>query len=103
MTFLQYWGNRTVNSVLNLFWGMRMTDVETCYQMFRREAIRGIDFDRNDMSFTLELTLKLVKAGCRIVEVPVAYHPRSKSEGKKLYWADGFVGLWVLFKYRFLK
>lgn len=100
MTFLQYWGNRAVNFVLNLFWGTRLTDVETCYQMFRREAISGLHFERTDMSFTIELTLKLVQRGSQIVEVPITYHPRSRDEGKKLYWADGFISLWVLVKYR---
>lgn len=100
MTFLQYWGNKTVNLALNLFWGTNLTDVETCYQMFRREAIGGIAFERTDMSFTIELTLKLVRSGRRIVEVPVSYTPRGRGEGKKLYWADGFISLWVLLKYR---
>jgi glycosyltransferase involved in cell wall biosynthesis len=103
MTFLQYLGNKTVNFVLNLFWGTRLTDVETCYQMFRRDALEGITFDRSDMSFTIELTLKLVRKGKRIVEVPVRYIPRTHQEGKKLYWMDGFISLWVLFKYRFLR
>lgn len=101
MTFLQYWGNRLVNAVLNLLYGTSITDVETCYQMFRRDAIAGMTFDRKDMSFTVELAVKMIRRGLRIKEVPVAYTPRSKAEGKKLYWADGFISLWVLVKYRF--
>lgn len=100
MTFLQYWGNRAVTGLLNLFWGTRLTDAETCYQVFRREIINGMKFDRSDMSFTIELTLRLVRAGCRLAEVPVGYTPRTVDEGKKLYWGDGFVALWVLVKYR---
>ncbi|MCX7718319.1 MAG: glycosyltransferase family 2 protein [Candidatus Sumerlaeaceae bacterium] len=100
MTFLQYWGNRAVNAALNLLWGTQLTDVETCYQMFRREAVAGMPFDRTDMSFTVELAVRLIRAGHRIVEVPIAYTPRSRAEGKKLYWADGFVSLWVVLKYR---
>lgn len=100
MTFLQYWGNKAVNILLNILWGTRLTDVETCYQMFRRTAIEGMHFDRNDMSFTVELTLRLVRGGMRIVEVPIEYTPRTKAEGKKLYWADGFISLWVLLYYR---
>lgn len=103
MTFLQYWGNKVVNFVLNLFWGTHLTDVETCYQMFRRRAVDGLTFERNDMAFTIELTLKLVRAGQNIIEVPITYHPRGKAEGKKLYWADGFISLWVLVKYRLFK
>ncbi|MCX7625195.1 MAG: glycosyltransferase family 2 protein [Candidatus Sumerlaeaceae bacterium] len=101
MTFLQYWGNRLVNAVLNLLYGTRITDVETCYQMFRRDAVRDLRFDRKDMSFTVELAVKMIRKGLRIKEVPVAYHPRTKAEGKKLYWADGIISLWVLFRYRF--
>lgn len=100
MTFLQYWGNRAVNAALNLLWGTHLTDVETCYQMFRREAVAGMAFDRTDMSFTVELALRLIRAGYRITEIPIAYTPRSRAEGKKLYWADGFVSLWVVLKYR---
>jgi glycosyltransferase involved in cell wall biosynthesis len=101
MTFLQYWGNRLVNAVLNLLYGTRITDVETCYQMFRRDVIEGLSFDRKDMSFTVELAVKMIRKGVRIREVPISYVPRSKAEGKKLYWADGFVSLWVLLRYRF--
>jgi glycosyltransferase involved in cell wall biosynthesis len=103
MTFLQYWGNKVVNSGLNLLWGTRLTDVETCYQVFRRETVQGMPFERNDMSFTLELTIRLIEGGARIVEVPIEYFPRSKAEGKKLYWADGFLALGLLIKYRFLR
>lgn len=103
MTFLQYWGNVAVNTVLNLLWGTRLTDAETCYQMFRRAVLEGLELERNDMSFTIELTAKLIRARRRILEVPVEYSPRSKAEGKKLYWADGFVSLWVLLKYRIRK
>ena len=103
MTFLQYWGNRVINMVLNVFWHTNLTDVETCYQMFRREALDGITFDRSDMSFSVELTLKLVRAGRRIGEVPVSYTPRGREEGKKLYWMDGFVSLWVLLRYRLFR
>ncbi|MEI7633770.1 MAG: glycosyltransferase family 2 protein [bacterium] len=103
MTFPQYWGNRAVNMTMNLLWGTRLTDVETCYQMFRRRAIDGIAFDRNDMSFTIELALKLARAGRRIIEAPIDYAPRGRGEGKKLYWFDGIVSLWVLIKYKFRK
>jgi glycosyltransferase involved in cell wall biosynthesis len=102
MTFLQYWGNKAVNYVLNLLWGTHLTDVETCYQMFRREAVEGLTFDRTDMSFTVELTLRLIRTGRRIAEVPVGYTPRTAAEGKKLYWGDGFISLYVLFYYRLI-
>ncbi|MDD4278177.1 glycosyltransferase family 2 protein [Candidatus Sumerlaeota bacterium] len=96
MTILQYIGNRVLNIVTNILWGTKLTDVETCYQMFRRDIISGMSFQRKDMAFTMELTLALIAAGHNIVEIPVEYHPRTGAEGKKLYWGDGFVTLWVI-------
>lgn len=102
MTFFQYWGNKAVTATLNLLWSTRLSDAETCYQVFRRELVQGMSFDRTDMSFTIELTLRLIQSGYPITEIPVTYHPRTYEEGKKLYWADGFIALWVLLKYRLL-
>ncbi len=101
MTFLQYWGNRVINIAVNLLYGTRLTDVETCYQVFRRDAIKGMNLQSNDMAFTIELTVKLIKKRYRIIEIPIQYIPRGRVEGKKVYWADGFVALWKLAKYRF--
>jgi len=103
MTFLQYWGNRVINGLVNLLYGARLTDVETCYQVFRRELIAGMKVDNNDFAFTVELTVKLIKAGHRIREIPISYIPRGRAEGKKVYWRDGFVSVWTLLKYRFVE
>jgi glycosyltransferase involved in cell wall biosynthesis len=101
MTFLQYWGNRVINIGVNLLYGTRLTDVETCYQVFRREAISGMNLENNDFAFTVELTVKLIRRGYSIREIPIHYVPRGRMEGKKIYWGDGFVSLWTLVKYRF--
>ncbi len=101
MGFLQYWGNRLITGAVNRLYRARLTDVETCYQVFRRTTIQDIVVHNNDFAFTVELTVKLLKRGRRIVEVPINYFPRGRSEGKKIYWADGFVSLWTLLKYRF--
>jgi len=103
MTFLQYWGNRAINIAVNLLYGTRFTDVETCYQVFRREIVQGLTFHNNHFGFTVELAVELVKLGHKIVEVPIRYIPRGHDEGKKVYWGDGFVSLYVLTKYRFIK
>jgi len=103
MTFLQYWGNRVINFMVNLLYGVHLTDVETCYQVFRRELISSMDIKNNDFAFTVELTVKLIKAGHKIKEIPISYIPRGRAEGKKIYWMDGFVSLWTLVKYRFVK
>ena len=103
MTFLQYWGNRIINISVNLLYRTHLTDVETCYQVFRRELIAGMEIRNNDFAFTIELTVKLIKAGHRIVEIPITYIPRGRAEGKKIYWRDGFASLWTLIKYRFVR
>jgi glycosyltransferase involved in cell wall biosynthesis len=102
MTFMQYWGNRIVNVGVNLLYGTQLTDVETCYQVFRREAIAGMTLDNNDFAFTVELTVKLIKSGYRLREIPIKYIPRGRMEGKKIYWGDGFWAVWTLVKYRFM-
>lgn len=102
MTFLQYWGNRVINMMVNLLYRTNLTDVETCYQVFRRDLIVGLKIVNNDFAFTVELTVKLVKAGHRILEIPISYIPRGRAEGKKIYWKDGFLSLWTLIKYRFM-
>ena len=102
MRFLQYWGNRAINASVNLLYGTRLTDVETCYQVFRRELIKDFELVNNDFAFTVELTVKLIKAGHSILEIPITYIPRGRAEGKKIYWADGFLSLWTLLKCRFV-
>jgi glycosyltransferase involved in cell wall biosynthesis len=101
MTFMQYWGNRVMNIATNALYGTKLTDVETCYQVFRREALDGMNLENNDFAFTVELTVKLIKRGYRIQEIPIRYVPRGRMEGKKIYWGDGFVSLWTLIKERF--
>lgn len=105
MTFLQYWGNQVMNYAVNLLFRPELgrvwlTDVETCYQVFRRECFDGLAIRNNDFAFTVELTVRLVQRGYRIAEIPISYFPRGRAEGKKIYWADGFVSLWTLVKMR---
>lgn len=100
MTFLQYWGNRVINMTLGLLYGVRLTDVETCYQMFRRELVAGQTFQCQHFTFTVELALRFIQLGYRILEMPVSYYPRTVEEGKKLYWKDGFESLWVIVRSR---
>ncbi len=105
MTFLQYWGNKVINWSVNILFrpelnGVWVTDVETCYQLFRRECFDDLDIKNNDFAFTVELTVRLVQSDYRIKEIPIAYYPRGRAEGKKIYWMDGFVALWTLIKLR---
>jgi dolichol-phosphate mannosyltransferase len=101
MRFLQYLGNYFLNLMVNLLYSQKLTDVETCYQVFNRELVKDIKLKNNNFAFTVELTIKIIKAGYKILEIPIAYIPRGRSEGKKIYWKDGFVSLWTIFKYRF--
>ena len=102
MGALQYLGNRVITGMVNLLYRTKLTDVETCYQVFRRSALEGIDVKNNDFAFTVELAVKLIKRGYKIQEVPIHYYPRGRAEGKKVYWADGFASIWTLIKYRFV-
>lgn len=103
MGFMQYWGNKVINWMVNLLYGTRLTDVETCYQVFKRDAIADMHIKNNDFAFTVELAVKLIKKGLRIQEIPITYIPRGRAEGKKVYWKDGFVSLYTLIKYRFFQ
>lgn len=107
MTFLQYWGNKVINWSVNILFapelrGRWLTDVETCYQVFRRDCFRGLDIQNNHFAFTVELTVRLLLAGHRLKEIPISYFPRGKAEGKKIYWGDGVASLWTLWKIRVL-
>ncbi|MCX7049695.1 MAG: glycosyltransferase family 2 protein [Candidatus Sumerlaeota bacterium] len=102
MTLLQYLGNRAVTEAVNLLYRARLTDVETCYQVFPREVLQAMRIHANDFAFTVELTVKILKAGYKIQEIPIRYVPRGRSEGKKVRWADGFASLYTLAKYRFM-
>lgn len=101
MTFLQAFGNNFLTGMVNLLFRCQLTDVETCYQMFKRSVVADMTLKNNDFAFTVELTIKLIKKGLRIKEVPIHYVPRGRQEGKKIYWMDGFISLWTIFDLKF--
>jgi glycosyltransferase involved in cell wall biosynthesis len=101
MTSLHTLGNLFLTGMTNIFFRTSITDMETCYKLFKRETIQGIPIECNRFNFEPEITAKLLKRGLRIVEVPIAYSGRSSSEGKKITWRDGFSAVWTLIKYRF--
>jgi glycosyltransferase involved in cell wall biosynthesis len=94
--------NRALTSLTNMLFGARLTDMETGYKVFRREALTGIRLRAVGFDFEPEVTAKLLLAGQRIYEVPIGYHPRRRDEGKKIGWADGFDAIYVLLKCRFM-
>ena len=96
-----YWGNRAITGALNLLFSAGLTDIATCYKVFRAEAIKPIRLTCNGFDLDAEITAELLKSGVNIVEVPVVYRPRSRAEGKKLGWSAGLRVLWATLKCRF--
>ncbi len=98
---LYKFGNQLLTFIANILYGSRLTDMETCYKMFRTSVLAGIELKANRFDFEPEITSKLIKSGAKIVEVPVSYRSRDFKEGKKITWKDGFAAVWTLVKYRF--
>ena len=94
-------GNKVLTSLTNILFAARLTDMETAYKVFRRHVLDGVRLRCVGFDFEPELTAKLLRAGRRILEVPISYHPRRVDEGKKIRWTDGFDAMYVLFKVRF--
>ncbi|HVG22793.1 MAG TPA: glycosyltransferase family 2 protein, partial [Thermoanaerobaculia bacterium] len=90
-TFLTFLSNATTN--------LDLTDMETCYKVFRREVIQSIKLQSNRFGIEPEITAKLAKRGYRIFEVPISYYGRDYWEGKKINWKDGFSAIWTILKY----
>jgi glycosyltransferase involved in cell wall biosynthesis len=101
---LFYWhsvGNRLLTRLCNMFTNLNLTDMETCYKAFRREALRKIDLKSRRFGVEPELTIKLARLKCRIYEVPISYAGRDYSEGKKIGWKDGLAALFHIVRFRF--
>lgn len=92
-------GNKFLTFMSNLFSDLALTDMETCYKMFRREIIQSIDIKEDRFGFEPEITAKLAKKRCKIYEVPISYYPRSYNEGKKIGVKDGFRAIYCIIKY----
>jgi glycosyltransferase involved in cell wall biosynthesis len=93
-------GNRVLTWLTNVLFRARLTDMETAYKVFRRESLDGIRLRCVGFDFEPELTAKFLRAGRRIVEVPVRYNPRRVDEGKKIRWTDGIDAVYALVKCR---
>lgn len=93
-------GNKLLTMVSNAFTNLNLTDMETCYKMFRREIIQSINLKENRFGFEPEVTAKVSKIkGIRIYEVGISYYGRTYREGKKINWKDGFRAFYCIFKY----
>jgi glycosyltransferase involved in cell wall biosynthesis len=99
---LYYWhrlGNAFLTTMSNMFTNLDLTDMETCYKVFRREIIQGIILEENRFGFEPEITAKIARLNCRIYEVGISYYGRTYAEGKKIGWKDGVRAIWCILKY----
>ncbi len=99
---LYFWhrvGNGLLTFLSNMFTNLDLTDMETCYKVFRREIIQGIAIEENRFGFEPEITAKIARTGCRLYEVGISYYGRTYQEGKKIGWKDGFRALYCIVKY----
>jgi hypothetical protein len=97
--FGNYLANRGLTLLSNLFTGLRLTDMETCYKAMRGEIARGLTLTADRFGFDPEITAKLARGGHRFAEVPVRYAGRSYAEGKKIRWKDAFVVVRAILRY----
>ena len=99
---LYFWhsvGNKLLTLVSNCLTNINLTDMETCYKVFRREIIQAIPIEEDRFGFEPEITVKVAKRRLRIYEVGISYWGRTYEEGKKIGWKDGARALWCLLKY----
>ncbi len=94
-----YLANSFLTWLSNRFTGLGLTDMETCYKVFRREVIQSIPLEQDRFGFEPEVTAKLAKLGHRVVEVPIAYDPRTNEEGKKIGFSDGVQAIRCIVRY----
>ena len=100
-SFGSYIGNRTITWATNLLFFARLTDIATGYKVIRKDVLDTLRLSCNGFDFDAEITNRLLKAGVRIHEVPVAYAPRDHQAGKKLHWSEGFRVLLAILRNRF--
>ena len=97
-------GNQFLTFLSNAFTGLNLTDMETCYKLFRREIIQSLDLQEKRFGFEPEVTAKVARIPrIRIYEVGISYYGRTYEEGKKIGWRDGFRAIYCIFKYKILK
>ena len=103
---LYFWhsiGNRFLTMLSNMFTNLNLTDMETCYKVFRRDIIQSIRIEENRFGFEPEITAKVARKNIRIYEVSISYHGRTYAEGKKIGWKDGISAIRCILKYGILR
>ena len=97
--FWHTWMNKSLTFISNMFTNLDITDMETCYKLFRRELIQGIDLKENRFGFEPEVTAKIAQMRCRVYECAISFIPRTAEEGKKINWKDGVRALYCILHY----
>jgi glycosyltransferase involved in cell wall biosynthesis len=97
--FWHYVGNKFLTLLSDMLTNLKITDLETCYKVFRREALANVKLRSNRFGFEPEITAKIAKGRWRIYEVPISYAGRSYEEGKKITWRDGVVALYAIVRF----
>jgi glycosyltransferase involved in cell wall biosynthesis len=97
--FWHYVGNKVLTLLSDICTNLKLTDMETCYKVFRREVLSDIDLKSDRFGFEPEITAKIAKGNWRIYEVPISYAGRTYAEGKKITWKDGLSTLWYILRF----
>ncbi len=97
--FWHYVGNRVLTTLSNMFTDLNLSDMETCYKVFRAEVLQGMELTSKRFGIEPELTARVARAKARIYEVPISYHGRTYAEGKKIGWRDGVSAIWSILRY----
>ena len=103
---LYFWhrvGNGFLTLLSNVMTNLNLTDMETCYKVFRREIIQAMTIEENRFGFEPEITAKVAKSGCRVYEVGISYYGRTYAEGKKIGWRDGVRAIVCIVKYNLFR
>lgn len=99
---LYYWGGRSLSFIFNVLYNSNLSDINTCYKVFKKEILDSFRLEESRFAFCEEVTCKALKKGHKIIEVPINYYPRNFKQGKKIrWWKDGLKGLAVIIKNRF--
>ncbi|HVM60785.1 MAG TPA: glycosyltransferase family 2 protein [Verrucomicrobiae bacterium] len=101
LLFWHYMANRFLTLLSDMFCNLNLTDMETCYKVFRRQCVEGMKLTSDRFGIEPELTAKLARRHYRFYETGINYSGRDYAEGKKIGWKDGLAALWFIFRYRF--
>ena len=98
---IYFLGNKFLTLLTKILYNSKITDMETCYKLFRSDVIKNINLKANHFDIEPEVTAKILKTKTRIREIPISYKPRTVEEGKKINWKDGVKAIWTLIYWRF--